>query len=263
MTTCWSQPTVPLSPPTGIKQFRFKSERPVSPCLSFWQKWHSPSSAQISSASRTSWWTSATDASSKQTRARPSTLSPHPSNQTRYPLSGKRKSSHGGCRTPTWPCSGRHSGNPTVKHGVVLQIPMRGRPVFARSRRLPPDKLKAARVAFEEMTDSGVVLRSNSDWASPLHLVPKADGSWRPCGDFRCLNDITIADQYPVSHIQDFSAQLTGCKVFSKVNLVRGYHQIPVTHEDVHKTAVITPFGLYKFLRTPFGLKNAARPSSG
>ena len=147
----------------------------------------------------------------------------------------------------------------TVKHGVVLQIPTKGRPVFARARRLPPDKLKVAKAAFEEMTDSGVVRRSNSDWASPLHLVPKADGSWRPCGDFRRLNDITIADQYPVPHIQDFSAQLAGCRVFSKVDLVRGYHQIPVASEDVHKTAVITPFGLYEFLRTPFGLKNAAQ----
>ena len=122
----------------------------------------------------------------------------------------------------------------TVKHGVVLQIPTKGRPVFARARRLPPDKLKVAKAAFEEMTDSGVVRHSNSDWASPLHLVPKADRSWRPCGNFRRLNDITIADQYPVPHIQDFSAQLAGCQVFSKVDLVPGYHQIPVAREDVH-----------------------------
>ena len=90
-------------------------------------------------------------------------------------------------------------------------------------------------------------------------MVPKANGSWCPCGDFRRLNDITVADQYLVPHIQDFSAQLAGRNVFSKIDLVRGYHQIPVAREDVYKTAVITPFDLYEFLRTPFGLKNAAQ----
>ena len=90
-------------------------------------------------------------------------------------------------------------------------------------------------------------------------MVPKDNRSWRPCGDFRQLNDITEADQYPVPHIQDFSAQLAGKRVFSKVDIIRGYHQIPVASEDVHKTAIITPFGLYEFLRTPFGHKNAAQ----
>ena len=146
---------------------------------------------------------------------------------------------------------------PTVKHGVTLQMPTSGRPVFARARRLPPDKLAAAKAAFDDMTNTGVVRRSKSAWSSPLHMVPKEDGSWRPCGDFRRLNDATEPDKYPVPHLQDFSAQLQGTRVFSKVDLVRGYHQIPVAPEDVHKTAVITPFGLYEFLRTPFGLKNS------
>ena len=148
---------------------------------------------------------------------------------------------------------------PTSKHGVVLQIPTTGRPVFARARRLPPDKLAAAKSAFEDMSRTGVVRRSKSAWSSPLHMVPKEDGTWRPCGDFRRLNEATDTDKYPVPHLQDFSAQLQGCTVFSKVDLVRGYHQIPVAAEDVHKTAVITPFGLYEFLRMPFGLKNAAQ----
>ena len=146
-----------------------------------------------------------------------------------------------------------------VKHGIELTIPTSGPPVFAKARRLPPDKLAQAKQAFNSMLQAGIVRRSDSAWSSPLHLVKKDDGSWRPCGDFRRLNSRTTNDKYPVPHLQDFSAQLHGCEFFSKIDLVRGYHQIPVAPEDVHKTAVITPFGLFEFLRTPFGLKNAAQ----
>ena len=105
----------------------------------------------------------------------------------------------------------------------------------------------------------GIVRRSNSLWASPLHMVPKSDGGWRPCGDFRRLNNVTTNDRYPIPHIQHFSVHLSGAVVFAKVDLVRGYHQVPVHPQDVPKTAVITPFGLFKFLRMPFGLKGAAQ----
>ena len=109
------------------------------------------------------------------------------------------------------------------------------------------------------MEDMGIIRRSDSPWSSSLHMVPKNSGGWRPCGDYRRLNDVTTADRYPVPHIQDFASQLAGASIFSKIDLVRGYHHIPVASEDVSNTAVITPFGLFEFLRTPFGLKNAAQ----
>ena len=149
--------------------------------------------------------------------------------------------------------------NPDNKHRIEHYIKTSGSPVFSRPRRLDQAKLEAAKAEFAELERLGIIRRSDSPWASPLHVVPKANGKLRPCGDYRRLNEMTTDDKYPLPHIHDFNARLIGARVFSKVDLVRGYHQIPVAAEDVQKTAIVTPFGLYEYLRMPFGLKNAAQ----
>jgi len=112
----------------------------------------------------------------------------------------------------------------TVRHGVEHHLSTTGPPVHARVRRLDPAKLTIAKAEFENMEHLGIIRRSNSPWASPLHIAPKPGGGWRPCGNYRRLNDATVPDRYPVPHIQDFSAHLSDSVVFSKVDLVRGYH---------------------------------------
>jgi len=88
-------------------------------------------------------------------------------------------------------------------------------------------------------------------------MVEKADGSWRPCGDFRRLNLVTEPDSYPLPNMLDFAHVAAGCSIFSKIDLRKGYHQIPVHPDDICKTAISTPFGLFEYTRMPFGLRNA------
>ena len=131
--------------------------------------------------------------------------------------------------------------------------------MHSKARRLAPDKLAAAKREFEQLEQMGIVRRSKSQWSSPLHIVTKKSGGLRPCGDYRRLNEVTLPDRYTLPNIQDCTANLAGKRVFSKVDLVKGYHQVPMHPDDVPKTAIATPFGLYEYLRMPFGLKNATQ----
>jgi hypothetical protein len=87
--------------------------------------------------------------------------------------------------------------------------------------------------------------------------MKKPDGSWRPCDDFRRLNNVTLPDTYPLPNMMDFSARVTGWKFFSKIDLSKGYLQIFMLPDGTPKTAINSPFDLFEFLGLPFGLRNA------
>lgn len=143
--------------------------------------------------------------------------------------------------------------------GVQHHIETSGRPRWAKPRRLPADKLKLVKDHFKDLIRQGILRPSSSQWASPLHVVPKPNGGIRPCGDYRALNSITAMDQYCIPNIRDCNSALDNATIFTTLDLRSAYHCIPVAEEDIPKTAVTTPFGLYEYVTMPFGLKNAAQ----
>ena len=134
--------------------------------------------------------------------------------------------------------------NATPKHEVEHFIDAPGPPIRNKVRRLSSERLTIAKKEFEDLEVLGIIRRSNSPWAAPLHMAPEPGGGWRPYGDYQRLNCATKDDAYPIPTMRDFNTDLAGKWIFSKVDLMRGYMQIPMSAADIAKTAIITRFGL-------------------
>jgi hypothetical protein len=110
---------------------------------------------------------------------------------------------------------------------------------------------------LQELLDKGFIRPSTSPWGCPALFVKKKDESLRLCVDYRPHNAVTIKNKYPLPRIDVLFDQLVGAKVFSKIDLRSGYHQIKIRANDIPKTAFSTRYGLYEYLVMSFGLTNA------
>jgi hypothetical protein len=130
-------------------------------------------------------------------------------------------------------------------------------PISKRPYRMPPTELAELKKQMQELLDKGFIHPSTSPWGCSALFVKKKDESLRMCVDYRPLNAVTIKNKYPLPRIDVLFDQLVGAKVFSKIDLRSGYHQIKIRASDIPKTAFSTRYGLYEFLVMSFGLTNA------
>ena len=133
-------------------------------------------------------------------------------------------------------------------------------PISIPPYRMAPAELRELKAQLEELLSKGFIRPSISPWGAPVLFVKKKDGSLRLCIDYRQLNRVTIRNQYPLPRIDELFDQLQGSRVYSKIGLRSGYHQLRVQESDVPKTTFRTRYEHYEFLVMPFCLTDAPAP---
>jgi hypothetical protein len=139
----------------------------------------------------------------------------------------------------------------------VIELQPRTAPISKRPYRMPPNELAELKIQLQDLLDKGYIHPSASPWGCPALFVKKKDNSLRLCVDYHPLNAVTIKNKYPLRRIDILFDQLAGAKVFSKIDIRSGYHQIKIRSSDIPKIAFSTRYGLYEYLVMSFGLTNA------
>jgi hypothetical protein len=139
----------------------------------------------------------------------------------------------------------------------VIELQPGTAPISKRPYRMPPNELVELKIQLQDLLDKGYIHPSASPWGCPALFVKKKDNSLRLCVDYHPLNAVTIKNKYPLPRIDILFDQLAGAKVFCKIDLCSGYHQIKIRKSDIPKTAISTRYGLYEYPVISFGLTNA------
>lgn len=143
----------------------------------------------------------------------------------------------------------------TVQHTIRLQ---KDEPFHIRPYACSEAKKRLIYEQVDEMLANGVIVRSESDYCSPVVMVKKKDGEPRFCTDYRRLNDLTQDEASPLPKIPEALRDFGTATIFSSIDLKSGYWQIPMDPTSRHLTAFATPDGAtYEYTVMPFGLKNA------
>ena len=129
-------------------------------------------------------------------------------------------------------------------------------PIRSHPYRIPPRWKEEVKGQIDQLLQLGIIEASESPWSSAVVTVRKKDGGVRICVDYRGVNGVTAPDPYQMPFIEDILDTLSSAKFMSKVDLNKGFHQIPIRKEDMEKTAFCTPWGKFQFTRMPFGLRN-------
>ncbi|GFV75545.1 retrovirus-related Pol polyprotein from transposon 17.6 [Trichonephila clavipes] len=147
-------------------------------------------------------------------------------------------------------------GEPTpfIEHRINTRNHL---PVAVPPYRMNPSKKEILKQELDRLLSEGIIEECESPYASPVVLIPKPNGAFRLCIDYRKLNEITVADTYPLPRMDDLLHQAKLTPFMSTLDLRAGYHQVKMHVEDQDKTAFVCPFGTYRFLRMPYGLRNA------
>ncbi|WVZ52083.1 LOW QUALITY PROTEIN: hypothetical protein U9M48_003176 [Paspalum notatum var. saurae] len=117
-------------------------------------------------------------------------------------------------------------------------------PIYKKAYRISGVELLEVKKQIDELLEKGFIRKSTSPWASPVLLTEKKDGTLRMCVDYRGLNAVTRKNKYPPPRIEDLFDQLKGARVFSKIDLRSGYHQLRIGPSYIPKTAFISRYGL-------------------